>query len=90
MPVSDTIFSRTQYLCSFVDDLLNVIHNEDATVKLQSLRDTIAHSAPEILNTRLKTLYDILVTHCENNTHAKILYTERLMEYYDMTSKGDN
>lgn len=87
MPVSDTIFSRAEYLCNFVDDLLKVISNEDAMVKLESLRDTIAHSAPEIIDTRLKTLYDILVAHCESNTHAKIIYTERLMEYYDTFQK---
>ena len=73
--------------------LLNLLTNMESTVSCPSLkqtvsnvRDTVAHTAPEIIDSRWKRIYQMCVIHmneADNPEHDKCfhLYQEAFNEY---------
>ncbi len=81
-------FNRVQFLISLISDLQAHITGVVTNCKLTSLKESIACTAPELLNSRLYELYNILRFECADNAACKRIYHESLFLYYDIVRDG--
>lgn len=75
-------FDRIGYLMNLINSLKQHVHN-NVRVKLECLQESLACTAPEMLSTRLYTLYEILRNDCPTNSDCKRIYHEGLSSFYD-------
>jgi hypothetical protein len=77
---------KVAYLLSTVTQMDTALNDADITERLERLYDTIAHTAPEIIDSRWHNIYRFcttFVTDGENANHIKCfeLYNKRVKEY---------
>ena len=79
--------SKTQYILNTIDLLKNEFKNEpEFVISFNKMKDTVAHSAPEIVSRRWNKIYFFCVTYCRDNKNpahlnAYKIYHDRIKEY---------
>ena len=73
-------------LMKLLTEMETVISDKSLKQTVSNVRDTVAHTAPEILDSRWKIIYNMCVIHLndfENPEHAKCfeLYSQVFEEY---------
>lgn len=77
---------KTRYFDNLLRKMEDTVSNQPLKQTVSNVRDTVVHTAPEILDSRWKRIFQMCVIHmndANNPEHAKCfeLYTQALNEY---------
>ncbi len=79
--------SKTQYIVDTIELLkAEFKDNPDFIISFDKIKDTVCHTAPEIISQRWQKIYLFCLTYCNDNknpahVNAYKIYHERLKEY---------
>lgn len=79
---------KRTYLLSTLTEMSDALDDEEMTVDIGKIKDTVAHAAPEILDNQWSRIYRYCVSNVKDETnpnHYKcfLLYNKKYTEYKD-------
>lgn len=80
---------KRAFLIKLLIEMENTVSNESLKQTVSNVRDTVVHTAPEILDSRWQRIFQMCTIHmndANNKEHEKcfFLYTQALKEYKNL------